>query len=421
MILDAGLILYIGLLVLLTWRWLSGWRFCGAALRYSNYCALLYVLLLVLLLYAVVQFIRTAVSSGGKASWDGLPGWLRPLLLGTPAAIVISYCLCCAQTLQHAREIWHDRATLKHDRAVQIVALPAVYGVLAMNSLARMFQLNSGNFHEDIHVGRKESKSGVAAAEDPVQLYISKSDTCFWVGDLYEAWALYQFGKLSLELIRASLWKMQHSQQQEEREKAHAIMVAISAVESIAWLGVSLFLIVCILQAGWSIYLLTFTRHDDWETYNTRVAQFGAAGMVASAGAIYNVHIVESTFHQYLEGYRPLLKFITVKIIVSFAFFQKGIFRILKALKQTFPQVMQNIVNGCPLLGDILNFSDVHFQLFYDSLILYECILISLLHLWGWSAHEDWYLQDKTEQEEAASERTPLVGSASSTEAPRNV
>mmetsp|Transcript_14462 Transcript_14462/g.45459 ORF Transcript_14462/g.45459 Transcript_14462/m.45459 type:complete len:418 (-) Transcript_14462:34-1287(-) len=409
MLLDAGLVLYVGLLGLGIWRWLSGWRLCGTQLRYLNYASLLYALLLVLLLYALVLFIRTALTDGGKSGWDRMPHWLRPIMLAAPAAAAISVALSAMQTVQHVREIHADRAPLKHDRAVQIIALPAVYGVLALNSMARMFQLHSGDFKDDFKIGRMANRT----VKDEEQLYISKSETCFWVGDLYEAWALFQFGKLSLELIRASLWKMQTSDRVDEREKARALMVAHSAVESIAWLGIALFLLVCILQAGWSIYLLTFTGSStDWATYNARAAQFGAAGMVASAGAIYNVHVVESTFHKYFEGYRPLLKFITVKIIVSFAFFQKGIFKVLKAMDETFPSFMRRIIHGCPLLGDIIRFPEVQFQLFYDSLILFECILIALLHVWGWSAHEEWYLEEK-EVEEAGEESRLLPSSGS--------
>jgi len=422
--LDAGLVLYIGLLVLGLWRWLSGWRLCGAWLEYANYCVLLYLLLLVLLVYAVYLFIHTAVTAGGKAEWDELPRWLRPIMLGAPAAACITFLLCFMQTVQHVNEIRKDRATLKHDRAVQIIALPAVYGAMAMNSLVRMYQLKTDATDDDILFMHHNMTS-----EDTAQLFISKSETCFWVGDLYEAWALFQFSRLSLDLIKASLWKMQRSSPSEEqRESAHALMVAHSAVESIAWLGVMLFLLVCILQAGWSLYLLSFTGPvHQWADYNTRVKQFGAAGMVASAGAIYNVHVVESTFHKYFEGYRPLLKFITVKVIVSFAFFQKGIYWAIKAVDQTLPKVMQRVVNGVPLIGDLLNFSEVQFLLFYDSLILYECILIALLHIWGWSAYEDWYLEeteqdiDDTKSEKAngntdgadADERTPLLGDQS--------
>ena len=39
--LPRGLVLYLGLVVLFVWRFLSGWRFCGAWMEYANYCMLL--------------------------------------------------------------------------------------------------------------------------------------------------------------------------------------------------------------------------------------------------------------------------------------------------------------------------------------------------------------------------------------------
>mmetsp|Transcript_3651 Transcript_3651/g.8467 ORF Transcript_3651/g.8467 Transcript_3651/m.8467 type:complete len:124 (+) Transcript_3651:34-405(+) len=80
MIFDAGLIVYIGLLVLGLCRWLSGWRLCGRTLQYTNYCSLLYILLLVLFIYAVGLFVHAAALVDGLSSWHNLPGWLRPLV-----------------------------------------------------------------------------------------------------------------------------------------------------------------------------------------------------------------------------------------------------------------------------------------------------------------------------------------------------
>lgn len=403
--LDAGLVLYVALLVLWIWRWLTWWRDRGTRLVYLNYCFLLYFVTFVLLLHAVYIYAITALRKKGRAAWEDLPGWLRPFMLGAPVAACVVFLLCAAQTLQHVNEIRKDRAISKHDRAIQILALPAVYGVMAMTSLSRLYELTT-SAHE------AHSTSGVNSTfmKEQEELYMSRSETCFWVGDLYEAWALYQFAKLTLELIFASVNKMRRSPDAAQRENAGALIVAIGAVESLAWLGVILFLVVCVLQAGWSLYLLSFTAPiSDWSEYNHGVAQFSAAGMVASAGAIYNVHVVESTFHVYFEDYRPLLKFITVKIIVSFAFFQKGTFSVLQAFKATLPDMMRKVTDHVPLLGQVLNFSEVQFQLFYDSLLLYECILICLLHWWGWSAYEDWYLDDDQDDEEAG-ERRPLLG-----------
>lgn len=404
MMIDAGVVLYIGLLFLGLWRWLSGWRLCGAALEYTNYCVLLYLLLLVLLVHSIFCFIQTALQPSGKAAWDDLPHWLRPVMLGAPFAAGLVLVVVATQTVEHVKEIRKGIATLKHDRAVQIIALPAVYGVVAMSSLTGMYQLHSKAFGDDA--------ASKMEADDRQQLFISRSETCFWVGDLYEAWALYQFGKLSLDLIKSSLWKMRRSPVPERRAAATSLIEAHGAVESIAWLGISLFLAVCVMQAGWSIYLLSFVSgppSERWPDYNAKMAQFRAAGMVASAGAIYNVHVVESTFHAYFEGYRPLLKFVTVKIIVSLAFFQKGCFIILKTLKQLLPEGSQTVVNKVPLLGDLMHFSEVQFELFYDSAIVFECVLIACLHWWAWNANEPWYDDDDAEHEGADGERKPLL------------
>merc|ERR1719276_678096 len=84
---------------------------------------------------------------------------------------------------------------------------------------------------------------------DLLEVSFARYETCFWVGDLYEAWALYQFGKMTLDLIQASIRRMHRSQVREDRERADPLLVAHSAVEAIAWLGVTLFLLVCISQA----------------------------------------------------------------------------------------------------------------------------------------------------------------------------
>merc|ERR1719414_2036824 len=81
------------------------------------------------------------MTDDGKAARQTLPRWLPPLMLGAPGACILGFLLSVWQMLQHVHEISQDRAIVKHDRAVQIIALPAVYGVLMMSALARMFQL----------------------------------------------------------------------------------------------------------------------------------------------------------------------------------------------------------------------------------------------------------------------------------------
>jgi hypothetical protein len=402
-VMDAGMVVYAGLFVLGIWRSMSMWRLCGNTLVWANYCVLGYMFFFVLLVIAVWEFLSAALTHGGRTAWGEMPNWMHPFLLGAPLAACISYSLNATQTAQHVNEIRKNNAVLKHDRVVQILALPAVYGVMAMSSLARMYQLFIMQHNEPHSGGQLEKLARLSRTSELEQLYISRSETCFWVGDLYEAWALYLFGLLTLDLIKESLNRRLRAPERSESDR-HEAIVAYAAVEKIAWLGVTLFLVVCIVQAGWSLYLLTFTN-TDFAVFNTRMSQFRAAGMVASAGAIYNVHTVESTFHTELATYRPLLKFITVKIIVSLAFFQRQTISILKVIQATLPGMVQHIVRALPLLGDLMDMSEVHFSMFYDALILYECILISVLHWWGWSAYEDWYLNASDEDE-----TKPLLG-----------
>jgi len=415
---DEGVVLYGGLLFLVLWRFLSGWRCCGKRMQYTNYCALLYMLLVVLIAYSVVTFSTCALSGSGKNHWSTLPSWMRPFLIGAPFACVVVFGLSSVQTAQHVEKIFRNEATERHDRAVQIIALPAVYGTMCLSAMARCYQtIASGalDFGGDFDSGPTSDVTNHTAADilaakvaDIENTVNARSDICFFVGDLFEAWALYQFGQLTLDLIRSTIGRGANDSDPREREKAQALLHAHSAVESLAWLGVTLFLVVCILQAGWSIYLLTFTDvSSDWTSYNSQMNCFTAAGAVASCAAIWNIHVVERDFHKYLESYAPLLKFITVKIIVSFAFFQKGTVYVLSAIEDTMPTAIQGLSNKIPVVGDILNFSDSEFTLFYSALLLYECVLITLFHWWAWSAEEEWYTECVSEEEQEREDEDP--------------
>merc|ERR1719433_1516876 len=116
------------------------------------------------------------------------------------------------------------------------------------------------------------------------QAFLRRSETCGWVGDLYEAWALYQFAQLTLELVRAAIHSRRRSADPAQVEGAVALLTAYGAVESLAWLGVILFLVVCILQAGWSLWVLFLTagKMNKSAAFTSGVARFSAAGMVAS-------------------------------------------------------------------------------------------------------------------------------------------
>jgi len=417
--LDAGLVLFLGLLVLFLWRFLSGWRLCGAWLEYANYCMLRYLLLLVLNTCAIYAFLSLAFRPEGQKVFETLPPWMRPLMLGAPAAAVVTYFLAFIQTGQHVNEIRRGSGTLKHDRAVQIIALPAVFGCTAMNALTKVFQGSAGFDMED-HLASSSllqlasvHPSGNTTAVDASQFYTAQVETCYQVGDLYEAWALYQFCKMTLEILKSSLEHIAKDRHKtdERRVVASGLLVAHKSLADIAYTGVIMFLVVCCAQAGWSLYLLTFTNpEENWADYNSQMGRFQAAGLVTSMAAIYNLNTVEMEFHAFFEGYGPLLKFLTVKLLLSLAYFQKGCVYVLQTVNRSLPGLLQNLIATVPFIRQLVSFKDSEFYMFYSSLILYECVLGVFLHWFAWPSDESFYEEDEKDIEGASDpERRPLL------------
>merc|ERR1740129_2666334 len=144
------------------------------------------------------------------------------------------------------------------------------------------------------------------------------------------------------------------------------------------------FLVVCIAHSGWSLWLLTFANtNNSSDALQQSESMFAAAGMLASGAAIWNIHTVESTFHHYLESYGPFSKFITVKIIVSFAFFQRGAIHVLLAVQDTLPGLASNLLRHFPFIGAIINLPPDQFEIFYACLLCFECLLVAVMHAGG--------------------------------------
>merc|ERR1719277_1068591 len=152
--------------------------------------------------------------------------WLRVLVLSTPAAMIIILALCWFQTRQHVLQIRANVAAMQHDRAVSIIALPAVYGLMAMSALVQLYRLASSEH-----------------SEHQREVLLSRYETCFFVADLYEAWALYQFGKLTLEVLGYKF--AQREATNLEQQGSSDVLLSFTAVSSLAWLGTWMFVIVC--------------------------------------------------------------------------------------------------------------------------------------------------------------------------------
>lgn len=393
---DPSLILYTAFFGLFIMRTVCGWKCCGVRFVYTNYCSIMYFVVSCLCLYAVCRFIAVGFAAHYRptdiylhpdANIDEIP-WLRWFVWGCPFALVLTIVLCMGQTGRHMEEIFKEKAKWSHDRALQVIAIPAVFGTMMLSSIVPVYHLIASGDHLNWEVESRQANQ--------------RYDTCFFVADVYEAWALYQFGMLTLEQVNLNIKNKNRSRRRSTRstDTVNELMTTHSAVAQLMWLGVFLFIVVCLSQAG---YALAMQIHSGGETLDEgMLEQFEIAGLIASGAAIYNVYVVESTFHHHLDSYRPRLKFISVKILVSLAFFQRGIIVMCQTINSWQPTALQGVTRRVPFFGDILNMSTVEMHLFYPALLIYECLASAMLHSWAWAPDETWY--DDAEIEGSASE-----------------
>lgn len=380
--LDPGLFLIGGLGFLFFWRLVIGYGCCGCRLRCFNHIFLMYMLILILGLYGILNFLDTLSEDYlarekpvAHADADlGAVWWLRPFLWLSPLAVIITLFLAVEQTIGHMYAASSTAETLwRHDRAVLIITMPAVFGVMMLSSTVPFYQLAIGGDYYGILLGSWENQKEAA---------LNLQQSYFFVADLYEAWAMYQFAMLIVGLVETGM-RQRHALKNEALD-------LYKAMSDLLWLGPWLFILVCMTQAGFSL-AKQLTGHLNDTEYMGTIERFDVAGFVASSAAIYNIHIVESRFSVQLHRVRPLFKFFSVKMLISLSFFQSFMLDACQKLNTWQPDSVQSLVKRFPVLGDIMNFSDVQMRLFYPTLITYECLLAACLHSLAWSADEDWY------------------------------
>jgi len=402
--------LYVGFFVILVWRFVFPWQTGKTWKKWFNHFTLLYALLGALYLWQLVMFIITAhkdwstsrhfntqrhhnsTNSTMKYKYeymDFVDGerewpiqWLRCLVVSVPAVVLLIIVMTALQSRQHLIEIRQDSAQMQHDRVINILAMPAVYCVVAMSGLVRVYALVVEELI--VHEGHNVWTEWEVAKATSFAEYA----TCVYVGDLYEAWALFQFSALTIELLQNALPERQEALEDNGPSpfigpSGISPRLSMDAISSVMWLGTGLFIIVNMVQTGWSLYMWFFQNPaDHWAEFEFTLSRFSYAGMVASAAAIYNVHIIERTFGYFIKGYSPFLKFLSVKILVFFAFWQGPCLVMLQSLS-------------------ILPFTDVQLKLLQATLLVFECLLCACLHVFAWNAQEQWYA--------GVDEKTPLM------------
>jgi hypothetical protein len=380
------------------------------------------VLVLTITVYDGYCFFDAAKAASGKASWDEMPSWLKPMVLAGPFVNIFTFVMSSLLVFQHVERIREESAVPRHDRAVQIILLPLIYSSMAMTSLTRMYTFVCTTATPYVDPSYPERHGGTAAELEAVKLAVSRSETCFYVGDLYEAWALYQFGQLVLELIESGIMdQARFGRDVGKRAAANALLQSHKAVEALAWLGIWSFLICCVGQAGWSLWLIAINgnKTHSIENYDTSMSQFYVAGFLASCAAIYNVWIVENRFHHYLDSFFPNMKFFTVKVLVSIAFVQRGAFSSLGSMGDFLPEFVQKWA----IVQQFMQIPPAQFEMFYATLIVFECCMIGMLHQWAWNSDEVWYDETGQAIEDVYDDesRVLLTKGASSARAPYGI
>lgn len=316
--------------------------------------------------------------------------------LFAPAPVFFTWLVCSWDTFKHARNIWSKTGLVPaHDYAIQIIALPMVYSLMSLSALLRMWKVMS-NFFGD------QGVDWMDAWDEELHHALEIYEADYQIADLYEAWALHHFAVLAMQVLRRtfdSSGAMLHN-------SANAVDVTSpvyqawagtmkglhNSVRHLTMQGIWSFVIVCAVQSlyGLSMPLLAEAFANQFPDFIRAVRQssdkvrffFLGTGSVASTAAICNILQIERTFHYELLHFKPFWKFWGTKVLVSIAFLQSLLFML-----------------PIPPFKDM---STVQANLAYSTLLCYECFFISLLHLYAWGAHEEWYKEGVEAQEEAA-------------------
>jgi len=281
-----------------------------------------------------------------------------------------------------------SEANISHESIIWVLALPAIYGLMAMKSVIRMQQVAVN------HIGTNGVKR-FRNYDHREFLLTQISETNAYVGDFYETWCLIALGRLLLRMLAKATDKQAEDffmggakgKKGLGAVKEDLTEPLVGAVDEVSMVGIKSFYFVCVLQAIWYIFGCQMTysgfepkyfkmgSNDEgngifWQSkfYDPAYYLDYGAGLVASCVAIYDLIALE---HHFLKFYEKIdfekvkAKFWATKVLVSLAFLQS-------------------------IVKHLMPLSEVRANLLFSSLLCVECFFIALSHIYAWGHNEKW-------------------------------
>jgi len=355
----------------------------------------------------------TLAKSEGWSDYT-IPGPLRFMALISPWCIFLTWIFTLIHWWQHLRSprsfdediCWYP--SYSHDLAMQVVALPLVYGIFSLDSVLEMLRLLTGQSFMAISEERREANP--ALEWDRIMLRVNqKYDTNQELADLYEAWALRCFGMLCFLLVSRqvkrevptvkyiiSTIKDHLRRVTSEGNGDRGILEEIKILndpgkllyqplQQTSRIGVVVFVWTYALKSGYLLGLNFLAQVDlqlcgpngKFKPACSLLPYLDGACFLASTLAIYNIVVFEHNLSDILnEGqFRPFAKFLGVKLMVSIAFIQSFA---LNVLAKFFWDLSKEQIDLC-----------------YSCLVCCEVVPLSLLLYYAWRpCQDDWHAGD---------------------------
>eukprot|EP01062_Namystynia_karyoxenos_P070207 TRINITY_DN6559_c0_g1_i1.p2 TRINITY_DN6559_c0_g1~~TRINITY_DN6559_c0_g1_i1.p2 ORF type:complete len:474 (+),score=176.28 TRINITY_DN6559_c0_g1_i1:95-1516(+) len=356
-----------------------------------------------------------------KVKWH-LPALLRWSSLLCPVATLVTAVSVGNHMWRHMKVCDFDPSKGR-DWALQVILLPMVYNVMAFKSVIRMWKCFMGDFTATGHIHIFEHQL-TGDFESNVEIEYELYEANYRLADMYEAWALLCFGRLTMAYLsnhHGGRILDDNMKPTEERLEPLRGSVLFNTLSQITLLGVWSFVICAIMkgildftapvismlsqQTGFDGHLHINDLGNSSQTAAPKAPAssggesyldsfFDGAGFFTSSIAIYNLLRIEMSaqLRPYLEEavepeirgeppakFQPKWKFWGTKILVSIAYFQS---------------IVLSLANS--ILGIL---TEPQVKLFYSSLICFELCGIAVLHQGAWVPEDTWYFHADDEED----------------------